>query len=293
MHCALMRERGEVRWFALCGVNFPASKWLPIRSLKVNRGPVCDDADLTLHGTHRLVEKSRELGFAYVEIAPDWVEHSDWIVGNALARDGWQLLEERRSSLRLDLSAGYDELLRSFRKGTRYEIQRSQRQGIVIRSARDENDLLEFERVYFAMAKKKNFPALAPSHLSHILRWIANEKDRGALLLAFKEEILLGGTLVVRAAKRSWYVLGATTKEESLSAGHLLQWHAIRWAKEHGCAEHDLGGYREGVNTGPALFKRGFCQTVVQFSPAYRYSLNQHLCSIVDLVTKARGARAK
>jgi hypothetical protein len=288
-YCAIVRKQGEMRWFALCGVTFPVGKWLrPIRSLMVYRGPACDDADLALYGVRKLLEKSRELGFAYVEIAPDWVERPEWSVGSTLSREGWQMLPEGRSSLRLDLATGNDELLRSFRKATRYEIRRSEQQGIVIRFAEDEGDLLEFQRIYFAMAKKKDFIALEPGDLSHILRRILKEKDRGALLLAFKETALLGGTLVVRAATRSWYVLGATTKDDRLSAGHLLQWHAIRWAKEHGCADYDFGGYREGVNTGPALFKRGFCQAVVQFSPAYRYPLKRRLCLTLDFVTKLR-----
>jgi hypothetical protein len=288
-HCAIVREQGEICWFALCGVVFPAGKWLrPIRSLVVYRGPACADVDLTLYGLGKLVEKSKQLGFAYVEIAPDWVERPEWSVGSTLCREGWQALPDRRSSLRLDLHAGNDELLLSFRKATRYEIRRSEQQGVAIRFAQDEKDLQEFQRIYFEMAKKKNFAAVEPSHLSHVLRRIVNEKDRGALLLAFKEATLLGGTLVVKAATRSWYVFGATTKDDRLSAGHLLQWHAIRWAKEHGCADYDFGGYREGASTGPALFKRGFCQAVIQFSPAYRYSVNRRLCSILDLVTKAR-----
>lgn len=288
-YCAMVREQGEMRWFALCGVNFPVGKWLrPIRSLMVYRGPACDDADLVLYGLGKLLEKTRELGFAYVEISPDWVERPEWSVGSTLSRDGWQLLPERRSSLRLDLAPEEDELLLSFRKATRYEIRRSEQQGMVIRSAQDEGDLQGFQRIYFAMARKKDFVALEPGDLSHILRRIMNERERGALLLAFKETALLGGTLVVRAARRSWYVLGATTKDDRLSAGHLLQWHAIRWAKEHGCTDYDFGGYREGVNTGPALFKRGFCQTVVQFSPAYRYALDRRLCSILDFIHKLR-----
>jgi hypothetical protein len=77
-YCALVREQGEVRWFALCGVIFPAGKWLRrLRSLTIYRGPVCDDAELTRCGLRKLLDKSKELGFAYVEIAPDWVERSE------------------------------------------------------------------------------------------------------------------------------------------------------------------------------------------------------------------------
>jgi CelD/BcsL family acetyltransferase involved in cellulose biosynthesis len=289
-YCAIARQEGEMRWFALCCVNFPAGRWLrPIRSLTIYRGPVCDDAELTLDGLRWLLGKGRELGFAYVEIVPDWVERPEWTVGRTLSSEGWrQLRSESATSLRLALDAGTDELFAGFRKATRYEIRRSEREGIAIRLARDEEDLRKFQRIHFEMAEKKNFSAEDPDHLSQILRWIVNQEDRGALLLAFNETSLLGGTLVVRAATRAWYVLGATTKVDRLSAGHLLQWHAIRWAKEHGCADYDFGGYREGVNTGPPFFKRGFCQNVVQFSPAYRYPLNRRLCSILEFVIKAR-----
>jgi lipid II:glycine glycyltransferase (peptidoglycan interpeptide bridge formation enzyme) len=277
-------------WFALCGLNFPAGRWLrPVRSLIVNRGPVCDDADITLYGLQMLLAKSQELGFAYVEIVPDWVERPEWKVGDSLSRGGWRQLRPGTTiSLRLQLAASNDELLAGFRKATRYEIRRSEQQGIEIRFARDDEDLREFQRILFEMANAKNFPTEQPNHLAQVLRWIVSEKDRGALFLAFKETKLLGGTLVVRAATRAWYVLGATTKDDRLSAGHLLQWHAIRWAKEHGCFDYDFGGYREDVNTGPALFKRGFCHAVVHFSPAYRYSLNRRLCSIAEFAAKLR-----
>ena len=288
-YCAMVREQGQIRWFAYCGVNFPGGKWLrPIRSLMVNRGPVCDDPDLALYGLRQLLDKSRQQGFAYVTIAPDWVEHPEWSVGSTLSRDGWQSLPDRRSTLRLHLGLENDELLRSFRKDTKFNIRRSERQGIAIRSAQSDADVEEFQRVYFDMASKKNFSAEDPSHLSHLLRWIVSHKDRGALLLASKDATPLGGVLVIKAAKRSWGVFSATVKDTGLNAGHVLQWSAIRWGKEQGCLDYDLGGYREGVHTGPPSFKRGFSENVVHFSPAYKYPLNRGLCSVLDLVTKAR-----
>jgi GNAT acetyltransferase-like protein len=288
-YCAVVRDQGEIRWFAHCGVSFPAGKWLrPIRILTIHRGPVCDDADLTRYGLGKLLEGCKRLGFTYVKIAPDWVEHPAWTVGSTLSRDGWQTLSEGRLSLRLGLNAGTDELLRSFRSDTKLNIRRSEREGVVIRAARNEADIQEFQRTYFEMARKKNFTAEEPKSFLHSLRWIVREEDRGALLLASKEATALGGVLVVRAGMRAWGVFSATVKDTPLTAGHLLQWSAIRWAKDHGCSEYDFGGYREGVNTGPASFKRGFCRSAVQFSPVYRYPLERRVCSILDFVTKAK-----
>src|SRR5208283_239655 len=88
-YCAIVREQGEIRWFAHCGGFSPLGEWLPVHRLTITRGPVCDDAELTVRGLGKLVEKSKELGFASVTIAPEWVERPEWTVGNALSRDGW------------------------------------------------------------------------------------------------------------------------------------------------------------------------------------------------------------
>ena len=287
-YCAMVRDQGEIRWFAHCGVISPVSKWLPVHCLTINRGPVCDDADLTLYGLGKLAEKGKKLGFASVKIAPEWVERPEWKVGNALSREGWQSLCDPRGSLRLDLRPASDELLRSFRHDTKLHIRRSEREGVVIRSTQSEEDIREFVRIYLDMAEKKSFSGEEPGRLSHSVRWVVKQKDRGALLMASKGINPLGGVLVVRAAQRSWGVFSATAKDDRVTAGHLLQWSAIRWAKEHGCNEYDFGGYREGVNIGPASFKRGFCRAAVQFCSSYSYPLNRRLCSMLDLVTKAR-----
>lgn len=291
---AIVRDQGTLRWFAACGVSQPMGRWLQrVRSLTVYRGPVCDECEVTLYGLRRLVEKGKELGFVWLDIVPDWIERPEWGAGMALLGDGWTALPGSRASLRLDLRVEDDELLSSFRKTTRYEIRRSEQQGVVIRLAATGGDMESLERIYFEMALTKKFDSWDPTHLSHVLHWIADKKDRGAVLLAFKDSELLGGTLVVRVGSRAWYVLGATTKNHRLSAGHLLQWHAIRWAKEHHCTEYDFGGFREGVETGPALFKRGFCQAVVRFSPAYRLPLNRQLYSMINFAIRARSLRAR
>jgi peptidoglycan pentaglycine glycine transferase (the first glycine) len=290
LYCAIVRERGEIRWFAHCGATSPIGKWLPVRCLTIHRGPACDDADLALYGLGQLAEKSKELGFASIRIAPEWVERPEWTVGDALSREGWQSLPDTSGTLRLDLRPTSDELLRSFRHDTKLHIRRSEREGVVIRTAENEEDIQEFVRIYREMARGKNFPGEEPRRLAHSVRWVVKEKekDRGALLLASIGTTPLGGVLVARAARRSFGLFSATVRDERVAPGHLIQWSAIRWAKEHGCEEYDFGGHREGVNTGPASFKRGFCRAAVQFAPNYFYPLNRRLCSMVDLVTKMR-----
>src|SRR5262249_26225526 len=93
---------------------------------------------------------------------------------------------------------------------------------------------------------------------------------RGALLLARKQSEAIGGAVIVRSGKRCWYVWGANERSDRFSAGHLLQWRALLWAKAHGCIEYDFGGYTPRANSGPAWFKEGFGGKAVHFVPTCR-----------------------
>ena len=217
-----------------------------------------------------------------------------------LNQQGWSVQGETRTSLRVRLTQTDEELLASFRKATRYEIRRAERERVDIRPASCETELRGFQGMYTSMAAAKGFAAEESSRLLSILRWLVREPHRGTLLLAFKDGKMLGGTVVARAAKRTWYVFGATAKDEHFSSGHLLQWRGMQWARERGCLEHDLGGYREDANTGPALFKRGFSQSVVHFVRPYRfvtnralYSLEKRIVSVKSAVSTAKFRRAK
>jgi len=289
MHVVLLRRRGKIQWLAQCGVTYPASRLLrPIRVLSFNRGPVCDDFELSELGLRKLIDEATGMGIAHIDIAPEWTGAFAESAATLLARDGWQALPGVRSTLRLSLSPTLDELLASFRKTTRYEIRRSMNEGIEVTAARDEAEYQEFLRLYEEMASQRKFSAEKADFLIGIFRWLTGEQGRGGLFLAREAEKLRGGALVVRSGVRCWYILGATSKEGKLGAGHLLQWRAIQWAKENGCLEYDFGGYREGVNTGPALFKKGFSDRVVHFLPTHRYVVSPARHRASEFVSRVR-----
>jgi hypothetical protein len=291
---ALVRRQAEILWFAQCGVFHPAGRILwPIRALSLNRAPVCDDLDLAEIGLRYLVEAGSQKGFAFIDIAPEWTDQYADSASGMLARNGWQPRSERRSSLRLDLRPSLDRLLGNFRKATRYEIRRSERQEVEVTIACNENDCDYWLGLYLDMAKKKQFAAEDCGHIRRVLRWLGSEARRGGLLLAHKDGRLLGGTVIVRSGVRCWYVWGATAKDDRFSAGHLLQWRAIQWAKEQGCLEYDFGGYTEGRSGGPAFFKKGFCENVVRFVLPQRYTISRARLHMSDVVSNFRARHGR
>jgi len=71
-----------------------------------------------------------------------------------------------------------------------------------------------------------------------------------------------------------------------MTIGHILQWHALLWAKSHGCTEYDFGGYTPGATSGPAWFKEGFGGTVVHLVTPYRRVIDSKRYNIIRVLSK-------
>ena len=286
---ALFRRQGHLCWFAQCGVFYPAGRLLaPVRALVVNRGPVAENPECMLEGLSQFTKIAAQRGFTFVDIIPEWTHELDAEITAKMRTDGWNPISKNRKSLRLDLSHNADQLMAGFRKVTRYEIRRSERLNVAVTSACTKSECEEWLNLYTRMAEAKHFAAEDPNHVRRILEWLGSESGRGALLLAHHQLRLVGGVVIVRSGARCWYVFGATVKSEQFSAGHLLQWRALQWAKDHGCSEYDFGGYTEDTKTGPAFFKEGFCHNVVTFPAASRYILRPGLHGISEAARSSR-----
>lgn len=293
-HCAILRDESRIRWFAMCGVSYPSSRVLRgIRALTISHGPVCDDAQWMAEGLNALAEYCRRHSLAYLDVAAECVGPAAEGLRCIVSRDSWQTLGSIQASLRLDLRTDTDQLFGGFRKSTRYEIRRAEREGVLLQLASTEGEIEEFLATLYRMAAHKRFSPGPPSHLRGVLKGLLHNRGRGTLLLGYREGVLLGGTAVVRVGARCWYVWGARNEEAVWNVGHLLQWRAIEWARTQGCTEYDFGGYREGSDSGPALFKKGFGGRVVQFPPASRYIVDARLCRIANAISAARRLPAR
>lgn len=267
---ALIRNDEKLVWFANCGIQYPMRARVPlVRSVMVNRGPVCDDAAVWNTGLNRLQSALKLEGFVHLDVAPDWVI-SDSGTTEMPNLFGWEPRQSGRASLRLDLTADCDRMFSRFRKNTRYEIRRAERSGVCVDQAGSETEVNEFLALYQQMAGRKGFAPDPANHICHVVRWLMKEETRGKLLLARYARKLIAGAVVVRSARRCWYIWGASERCSEVNAGHLLQWNALFWAKSQGCTEYDFGGYTPGATSGPAWFKQGFGAEVVYFVPVYR-----------------------
>jgi len=101
---AVLRQAGQICWFASCGTHFPLGRrFQAFRALMINRGPVCDDRTRWQSGLEELVQHAQEAGFVFLKAAPDWLHRQE----NDATLDFGQEWEQdggERASLRLDLT---------------------------------------------------------------------------------------------------------------------------------------------------------------------------------------------
>jgi hypothetical protein len=264
----LLRTAGKICWSGLFSVYRPVGRKAPwIRAAQANRGPVCDDSALFEDAAAHLPEAFHRNLVCYVEISPERVPDSR---GKLIEDPGWTSARTHRVSLRLDLTANEDLLFANLRKNSRYEIRRAERTGVALKEASTDGEIEEFLGAHRKLAARKGFPPEEFDRMRRQIQWVVNSESRGALLLAHHDNSVRGGVVIVRAARRCWYVWGATQTQPNVSVGQILQWEAIRWAKRHGCTEYDFGGYTPGATSGPAWFKAGFGGAEVHFAPAAR-----------------------
>jgi hypothetical protein len=284
------KEHDRIKWFARCSTLHPLGRWaLALKALVLTRGPVCRDESTSRSALEALVRYSNSEGFVFIEASPEVIPAKNPAAVDAFAQSGWRPLVGSRASLRLNLNRSEDEIIAGFRKATRYEVNRAARVGVVVEEAQSDVELSEFLRVYGEMSIRKGFHADRIQHVLQIIRWISNEPRRGVLLVAKHRNQILGGAVIVRSGSRCWYVWGATQKYETASAGHILQWNALLWAKKQGCTEYDFGGYTENAIAGPALFKKGFGGEVVHFMDCQRMIVNNKRDRILHFLSSLRG----
>lgn len=214
----------------------------------VPRGPALsgDDAsdDALLEGITRQARRARA---AFVRFEPD--VHLDTpqaeLLRSLLDRHGYRAAGrtlQPRASLLLNLEPTPDELFAQFSKGHRADVRRAEREGVSVRagSARDAEVLHGLLRETQA---RKSFGIHSAAYYRVLMEAFG---ERACLLIAEHDGTAVAAALVLATADDGVYLAaGSNAAGLAHRAGHLVQWHAIQWARERGARRYDLWGIAE------------------------------------------------
>jgi lipid II:glycine glycyltransferase (peptidoglycan interpeptide bridge formation enzyme) len=210
----------------------------------VPRGPAADFGDeaalrALLKAIRPLARQQRAL---CLKIEPNREDDPE-LAGRLQAlgfRPSPQGIQPRRTIV-VDLDAGPEALLERMKQKTRYNVRLAARKGVAVRPG-GEADLPAFYRLMERTAVRDRFGIHSQAYYGMAHRLFV-PVGRGRLLLAEHEGQLLAGLVAFAFGDTACYMYGASADEKrNLMPAYLLQWEAIRWAKERGCRAYDLWG---------------------------------------------------
>lgn len=172
----------------------------------------------------------------------------------------------------LALTPSEQDLLRMMRKTTRYLIRQGlKHQELKILKSSDISALEKFNHLYQETARRHHFVPFSLAYLQRELDAFGPDNQALVFLAQYKGEVL-AGAVIVFWQEMAFYHHGASSQTlPKIPASYLLQWEAIREAKQRGCQRYNFWGIVDEAATprlstrkrkhpwaGLTLFKQGF-----------------------------------
>lgn len=168
-----------------------------------------------------------------------------------------------QKSIQLDLKLDQEELLKAMHQKTRYNIHLSERKGLEWREAKL-NDFSEFWRLMTITSNRDSFRIHNKKHYRNLL---SNSQGSVFMFFVSYNNINIATGLFSFWGERVSYLHGGSDNQfRNLMAPYLLQWKAIKLAKEKGYKYYDFYGIDEKKWPGVSRFKKGFGGQIIEYT---------------------------
>ena len=169
----------------------------------------------------------------------------------------------------VDLRSDEDDILACMKQKTRYNIRLAIKKDITVRAW---DNIPAFHEMMQITGGRDGFGVHSLDYYRRAYE-LFHPTGMAELLVAEYEGTPLAALMVFARGRRAWYVYGASNNQErNRMPTYLLQWEAMRWARNKGAEEYDLWGVpdvdEETLEThfterseglwGVYRFKRGF-----------------------------------
>jgi lipid II:glycine glycyltransferase (peptidoglycan interpeptide bridge formation enzyme) len=262
-------------------------------------------------GVHRAAKKR---GAIFLKVEPN-VELGEQVTKAGVDRKmqalGFQpagRLQPARTIV-LDIDKSEDDLLKAMKPKTRYNLRLAGRRGVLVRRAETLDDLRAFYRLLEVTGERDEFGIHTFPYYEQMWKVFGPGGDNSALVLLAEhpdEQERAGGPvaglLSLRFGREAVYMYGASANRgREHMPNYLLQWEAIRWAREQGCTVYDFWGIPDAPSddgeegsgeadkgSGPVSpinarsglrgvywFKKGFGGREIEYPGAYDYVYNR------------------
>ncbi len=236
---------------------------------------------------------ARRRGAIFIKIDPDirlgtgipgTPEAEESPLGRAFQEElrarGWRYSPDQiqfRNTVLVDLTPEEDAILGRMKQKTRYNIRLAMRKGVRVRPAAPQDWGLLY-RMYAETARRDSFIIRNETYYRTVFETFSTSADPALeALIAEVEGEAVAAVVIVRFAGRAYYLYGMSRPvHRNKMPSYLLQWEAMRRAKEAGCTLYDLWGAPERFDESAPMwgvfrFKRGFGGQVVRTLGAWDF----------------------
>ncbi len=177
-------------------------------------------------------------------------------------------------TITLDLRPDEATLLAQMKEKWRYNVRLAGRKGVEVHSAESAADVDAWYALLETTGERDQFGIHTLEYYRKAWQ-VLGTRQQARLFLAYAEGELLAGIFVSLMAREAIYLYGASSNaRRNLMPNYLLQWEAMRWAKQNGACSYDFWGIpatdeAEEAMAGVYRFKSGWGGRVVRFLGTY------------------------
>ncbi|MEM5776313.1 MAG: peptidoglycan bridge formation glycyltransferase FemA/FemB family protein, partial [Anaerolineaceae bacterium] len=195
-----------------------------------------------------------------------------------LAQRGWVFSNDQiqfRNTVLLDLHGDEQDWLARMKQKTRYNLRLAQRKGVTVRRG-SEADFASLYHMYAETSVRDGF-VIRPQDYYESVWHIYMEHGMACPLIAEVDGEPVAAVFVFWFAGRAWYIYGMSRDQHrEKMPNYLLQWEAMRLAKEKGCQAYDLWGAPEIFDASDSMwgvyrFKEGLGGKVMRTLGAWDF----------------------
>jgi peptidoglycan pentaglycine glycine transferase (the first glycine) len=233
-------------------------------------------------------------------------------IGNAVVAElksrGWRFSEEQvqfRNTVLIDLTPSEDDLMMNMKQKTRYNVRLAGRRGVQVRVG-TESDLDLLYHMYAETSVRDGFVIRGEDYYRQVWQ-TGMQAGLAEALIAEVEDQPIAAIITFRFADRAWYLYGMSRDlHREKMPNYLLQWEAMRRAKQAGCQVYDLWGApdvfdEEDPLWGVYRFKEGLGGKVVRHigawdlpvRPVYYWLYTRILPRVLELMRRRGRSRTQ
>ena len=182
----------------------------------------------------------------------------------ALIRRGWVFSDDQiqfRNTVMIELGRSEEDILAAMKQKTRYNIRLAERKGVSVRTGTTQDHGLLYN-MYAETSLRDGFTIRDEAYYRAIWeRFSQPAASSGPAwpqvepLIAEVEGQPVAAVVIFRFAGKAWYLYGMSRQaHREKMPNYLLQWEAMRSAREKGCLVYDLWGAPDTLDASHPMF---------------------------------------